>query len=116
MIAPHRRSMFLAALTLLACASGKPAQPKPNGDGSMRAVVEDMQASAATRRRRPSEADCAAWTGEGDALLSAGKREEAIASYERTRNRCVNYPPVRRQLYLARRPANQPPPATPPRA
>jgi hypothetical protein len=119
MIAPHGRCILLAALaplTVLACASGKPAQPKSNADGSMAALVEDMQASAAARRRRPSEADCAVWTQEGDALLAAGKREEAIASYDRTRNRCIGYAPVRRQLYLARRPADQPPPATPTRA
>jgi hypothetical protein len=115
----HRRSSLLVALAqlaLLACSSGKPAQRQSNADGSMRALVEDMQASAAARRRRPSVADCDAWTREGDALLAAGKREEAIASYERTRNRCISHPPVRRQLYLARRPANQQPPATPARA
>jgi hypothetical protein len=119
MIAPHRRSSLLAALaqlTMLACASGNPARPKSNADGSMAALVDDMQASAAARRRRPSGADCDAWTQEGDALLAAGKREEAIASYERTRSRCISYPPVRRQLYLARRPVNQQPPPTPTRA
>jgi hypothetical protein len=52
----------------------------------------------------PTEACCAALLAAGDALLADGKKEEAIAAYERTRDRCPLLHDSRRRLFLVHTP------------
>jgi TonB family protein len=47
-------------------------------------------------------------TSVGDALLAAGQKQAAYDKYEETRERCLKFHPVRRQLFLLRQPAPLP--------
>jgi hypothetical protein len=111
-VAPRRAAGLATLLALLACATEKPPHAKTM-DQVVKAMVEGLKDSAREKAGRPSDETCAALTREGDALLAAGKREQAIASYDNTRNRCIDYGPLRRQLYLARHPGAKPPPGKP---
>jgi hypothetical protein len=113
------RLTFHLVLPLLACGVGcgekatqKPA-PSPY-QAIVEQIIREQQAYENAKIKQPPDDVCASLTREGDALLTAGKRTEAIAVYERTRSRCVDYAPVRRQLFLARRaPSAGLPPGTP---
>jgi hypothetical protein len=52
----------------------------------------------------PSEVCCQTLTEAADRLLAAGSREPAIAAYRSARDRCVQFAPVRRRLFLALHP------------
>lgn len=77
------------------------------------ALLEHRRAYENAKIVQPSDQECAGMTREGDGLLAAGKRDEAIAAYDRTRRRCVDHLQVRRQLFLARHPDRNKPPGTP---
>jgi hypothetical protein len=98
-----------AAATAAACGHG-------SGDGpDLQALRADpagalRRARAAVARQCPSPGSpsddcCAAMTSEGDALLAGDQRQAAHDAYEKTRNRCLLYQPVRRRLFLLRQPA-----------
>jgi hypothetical protein len=115
----HRHGMtpilIVVAAVAVGCSSTGGGARKPAGD-PMRVLVEKLiqneRAYKTAKIVQPSEEECAAMTREGEALLAAGKRDEAIAAYDRTRRRCVDHLPVRRQLFLARHPDRSKPAGT----
>jgi hypothetical protein len=103
-------AVLIALATLLGCATERKQRPTPT---TVEDAVTEKFRGWREQAGRPSDETCAALTREGDALLAAGKREQAIASYDRTRNRCIDFSPLRRQLFLARHPGARPSPGLP---
>jgi hypothetical protein len=52
----------------------------------------------------PSQVCCQTLTERADRLLAAGSREPALAAYRSARDRCAEFAPVRRRLFLALHP------------
>jgi hypothetical protein len=72
------------------------------------------QDPACASGREGSPVCCTTLTAAADRLLASGARDAAIASYEDARNRCPQFAPVRRRLFLAQHPELAPAPAAPP--
>jgi hypothetical protein len=101
----NRGAFVVLSALWLCCAHGSPSgapdleKLRASGPEGLQAA-RDRAAKECSPRGAPPQACCAALMEEGDMLWARHDESEALAAYNRARNRCPMFAPVRRHMFL----------------